>query len=121
MNLNLLSNLLQIRLFNYFQQELPSYWLRYGERVVVEMVSATFSLLSLTYTRPSMLGPVHLLALIDPSAYWLKKWMVSLEIIDTATQTNKSHAISVQLPPLQFCVSGWSLIVVPFSKNSNSL
>ena len=68
----------QIRLFNHFQLELPSYWLRYSERIVEEMVNATFSLLSLTYANPLMLGPVHLLALLDPSCNWLKKWMVRL-------------------------------------------
>ena len=66
----------QIRLFNHFQLELPSYWLRYSERIVEEMVNATFSLLSLTYANPLMLGPVHLIALLDPNCNWLKKWMV---------------------------------------------
>ena len=69
--------LLQIRLLNYFQRELPSFWLRYSERTVGEMVIATFSLLSLSYSSPTLLGPVHLIALLDPTADWLKKWMVS--------------------------------------------
>ena len=38
---------------------------------------ATFSLLSLSYANPALLGPVHLIALLDPAADWLKKWMVS--------------------------------------------
>lgn len=38
---------------------------------------ATFSLLSLSYSYPALLGPLHLIALLDPTAEWLKKWMVS--------------------------------------------
>lgn len=73
--------LLQIRLFNHFQLELPSYWLRYSERIVEEMVNATFSLLSLTYANPLMLGPVHLIALLDPGCSWLKRWMVGPTVL----------------------------------------
>ena len=116
MDLNLILHLLQVRLFNYFQQELPSYWLRYSERVVIEMVTATFSLLSLTYTRPSMLGPVHLVALIDPSAFWLKKWMVSFSTRHNCTDKLVTSACNFYANPNSSTLCVWAESeLAPFS------
>lgn len=56
--------------------QLPSYWLRYSEGVVVEIIEATALLLSCSYSNPNMLGPVHYMALFDPKATWFRKWTV---------------------------------------------
>ena len=48
----------------------------YANRIVDEIVSSTFSLLSLSYSTPTLLGPAHFLALLDPKASWFRKWMV---------------------------------------------
>ncbi len=66
----------QFRFLNYVQGELPSYWLRYSEGVVVEMIEATATLLSCSYGNPSMLGPAHYMSLFDPKASWFRKWTV---------------------------------------------
>ena len=68
---------LQFRFLSYLQGELPSYWLRYSEGVVLEMIEATATLLSCSYSNPGMLGPVHYMALFDPKATWFRKWTVS--------------------------------------------
>ena len=44
---------------------------------MVEMIQATASLLSCSYSNPDMLGPVHYMALFDPKASWFRKWTVS--------------------------------------------
>ena len=67
---------LQFRFLNYLQLELPTYWLRYGEGVMAELVEATVALLSCGYSNPSMLGPLHYMAMFDPRAAWFKKWTV---------------------------------------------
>ena len=72
---------LQFRFLNYLQGELPSYWLRYSEGVVVEMIEATAALLSCSYGNPSMLGPVHYMSLFDPKATWFRKWTVREAVV----------------------------------------
>lgn len=66
----------QFRFLHYMQGELPSYWVRYGEGVVQDLVEATSVLLSCSYSNPSMLAPSHFMALFDPRASWFRKWTV---------------------------------------------
>ncbi len=70
---------MQFRLLNYLQLELPSYWLRYGEGVMAELVETTIALLSCGYSCPSVLGPLHYMAVFDPRATWFRKWTVGRE------------------------------------------
>ena len=68
----------QINLLNRFQHEVTSYWLRYNERAVEEMITATFDLLLLGYDTPILLSPIHFLCLVDPLAQWFKMWTVRI-------------------------------------------
>ncbi|CAN9507510.1 unnamed protein product [Ophioblennius macclurei] len=70
----------QIRLMNDFQKEVTTFWIRYPEKYMEEVVEATFSMLTLHQdqgsSRPErLLEPVHLLALLDVKATWFNKWM----------------------------------------------
>ena len=67
----------QINLLNQFQREVPSYWLRYNERTMEDIVNVTFDLLLLGYDTPTQLGPIHYLCLVDPQAQWFRQWTVS--------------------------------------------
>ena len=67
----------QVNLLNHFQREVTSYWLRFNERTVEDMINATFDLLTLGYDRPLQLSPTHFLCLVDPVAQWFRKWTVS--------------------------------------------
>jgi len=62
------------------------------QRIVDEIVSSAFSLLSLSYSNPSLLGPAHFLALLDPKASWFRKWMVR---VCTCRLTSKSILVLV--------------------------
>ncbi|XP_032231203.2 protein broad-minded isoform X2 [Nematostella vectensis] len=73
--------LTRFRLLNEFQHEVPSYWIRYPERFLEEIVESTFSLFSLSTTprgvpgEEECLSPLWYIALLDPLANWFKKWM----------------------------------------------
>ena len=78
---------------------------------------ATFSLLSLTYANPSLLGPLHLIALLDPTADWLKKWMVSSFIRDYSLRVlYQSLPQSACLVPLQHGQYGRSYVLEALEK-----
>lgn len=67
----------QVNLLNYCQRKVTSYWLRFYERTVEDMINATFDLLTLGYDRPLQLSPTHFLCLVDPLAQWFTRWTVS--------------------------------------------
>ncbi|XP_060947669.1 protein broad-minded [Limanda limanda] len=67
----------QIRLMNDFQKEVTTFWIRYPEKYMEEIIESTFSLLSLHHEHGTekVLEPIHLLALLDIKATWFNKWM----------------------------------------------
>ena len=77
-NLQLLK---KFRLLSQFQQELPSYWIRYPEKLVEEILDSTVKLLSVIPEplsgdiEQNLMTPMHFLTLIDPLSIWFKKWM----------------------------------------------
>ncbi|PVD21206.1 hypothetical protein C0Q70_19375 [Pomacea canaliculata] len=63
-------------LMNQFQQETPNYWVRYPTQYMEKIIDSTLSLLSSAYDRrPGCLTPIHYIAVIDPKARWVIKWM----------------------------------------------
>ncbi len=65
-----------IRLLADVSAEMPRYWTRYPDKVVVEIVQDLFRLLSLGGNgRSKLLYPRHLMAVVDPRANWLKRWL----------------------------------------------
>jgi hypothetical protein len=53
---------------------LPKYWIRYPEKYVEEMVGGMVGLLAIKGLNRKIVYPLHLLALVDPHAKWLKVW-----------------------------------------------
>ena len=62
---------------NRFQREVTSYWIRYNQSVVEDIVNSTFDLLLLGYDTPGQLRPLHYVCLVDPQAMWFRHWTVS--------------------------------------------
>ena len=67
----------QMNLLNRFQRDVVSYWVRYGHKIVEDIVSATFDLLLLGSNTPEQLCPIHYLSLLDPTSQWTRDWTVS--------------------------------------------
>ncbi|XP_070575308.1 protein broad-minded-like [Ptychodera flava] len=69
----------KFRLVNEFQLQVPSYWVRYPEKFLDDVIECTLSLLSRNSSVPTgpsgTLTPLHYLALLDPKATWFRKWM----------------------------------------------
>ncbi|XP_033110986.1 protein broad-minded-like [Anneissia japonica] len=78
-NPSIKSLLRKFRLLNEFQIEVPSYWVRFPENFVEDILEKTVKLIDIN--SHSLLGsmeivcPVHFIALLDPKARWFKKWM----------------------------------------------
>ncbi|PAA54907.1 hypothetical protein BOX15_Mlig001553g4, partial [Macrostomum lignano] len=79
------------RLLNEFQQRISQFWVRYSEKFLEKVLESTVSLLAVRpqqqqqqqqqqtqqqQQEPSgRLTPMHFLALLDPRAVWLTKWL----------------------------------------------
>ena len=76
-------NVLLLRKFyllNQIQRDLPSFWLRYSEKYIDEMIEGFITLLDVDPKPPSetfgerLISPLHFISIIDPNAIWFKKW-----------------------------------------------
>ncbi|KAI9104653.1 broad-minded protein-domain-containing protein [Phlyctochytrium arcticum] len=82
----------KFRLFNQFQKEITSCWIRYPELLMKEVMLKTFQFLcKLTPTskfsspissviaagESAYLKPLHYLSIVDSTASWFEKWMMS--------------------------------------------
>ncbi|CAB4013169.1 Hypothetical predicted protein, partial [Paramuricea clavata] len=71
----------KFRLLCEFLHEIPSYWVRYPERFVEDILESSLALLSLGNSHfglssfNAIISPLHYLAILDPKASWFKKWM----------------------------------------------
>eukprot|EP01135_Chromosphaera_perkinsii_P002306 Nk52_evm92s221 gene=Nk52_evmTU92s221 len=65
----------QFKVFNKFQKALPSCWLRYPEKLLLEVIEATFKLFSSSANTVGSLSSLHFVSLVDPNADWFAKWM----------------------------------------------
>uniref|UniRef100_A0A6I8NMV1 Protein broad-minded n=1 Tax=Ornithorhynchus anatinus TaxID=9258 RepID=A0A6I8NMV1_ORNAN len=79
-NPNIVRLLKKVRLLNEYQKEAPSFWIRYPEKYMEEIVGSTLSLLSVKHGQrllvsPKTLEPIYFVALLDVKAVWFKKWM----------------------------------------------
>ncbi|XP_077866594.1 protein broad-minded-like [Saccoglossus kowalevskii] len=66
----------KFRLMNEFQRQAPSYWIRFPEKFVDDVLESTLSLLAI-HTASETMTPLHYLSLLDPQAMWFKMWMHS--------------------------------------------
>ena len=76
-------NVLLLRKFyllNQIQRDLPSFWLRYSEKYINEMIQGFITLLDIDPKPLSetfgerLISPLHFISIIDPNAVWFKKW-----------------------------------------------
>ncbi|KAJ3342415.1 hypothetical protein HDU83_006104 [Entophlyctis luteolus] len=65
----------KFRLLLQFKTELPSCWLRFSDALVNNCFITAFRFLSVSDTQK--LTPLHFISMLDPSALWLEKWMLS--------------------------------------------
>ncbi|NWJ10819.1 BROMI protein, partial [Crypturellus undulatus] len=108
----------KIRLLNEYQKEAPSFWIRYPEKYMEEIVECTLSLLSLKLepghlASPEFLSPVYFLALLDIKAVWFKKWThahysrtVVFRLLDKKYKSLVNAAVQQCLEYFEFCKSG---------------
>ena len=72
-------------MMNDFQQRCPTYWIRYPDKFLDEVLESTLNLLAVHYSTavgaPAQMTPIHYLALVDPKATWFIKWMVSSVLV----------------------------------------
>ncbi len=54
--------------------ELPRFWSRYPERASEEMVSGLVRLLSVGGPSRKVVYPAGLMAAVDPTAKWMRRW-----------------------------------------------
>jgi hypothetical protein len=75
---HLTTMLRRVRLLNQFQIKLAEHWLYYPRHVVSNLVTATVDVLALKTAAgiesEAALSPLHLLAVVDPTALWFRTW-----------------------------------------------
>jgi hypothetical protein len=68
----------KVRLLNQFQLKLAEHWLYYPRHVISNIVMATLDVLTVGLAAGVGVGatltPLHLLAIIDPTALWFRTW-----------------------------------------------
>lgn len=69
------SMLRQVRLFLHMNTEISEYWLRFGERAMVECSAAVSQMLLASTTEPGATSPLLFLSLLDVKGIWFKTWM----------------------------------------------
>ena len=62
-------------LLSIFQHDITSFWIRCPERYMVQPITQTIELLSLTGPDEGCMTPVHFLSLFDHKALWFRKWL----------------------------------------------
>ncbi|XP_071959186.1 protein broad-minded-like [Antedon mediterranea] len=69
----------KFRLLNEFQIEVSSYWVRFPESFVEDILEKTVKLIGINssslLSSMEIVCPIHCIALLDPKARWFKKWM----------------------------------------------
>uniref|UniRef100_A0AAY4BMH9 Protein broad-minded n=1 Tax=Denticeps clupeoides TaxID=299321 RepID=A0AAY4BMH9_9TELE len=94
----------QVRLMNDFQKEVTSFWIRYPEKYMEEMIDSTLALLVPRPAPDRALQPVHLLALLDVRATWFKKWMHAYYSRTVVLRLLASKFSSVVVAALEQCI-----------------
>ncbi|XP_028401729.1 protein broad-minded-like isoform X2 [Dendronephthya gigantea] len=99
----------KFRLLCEFLHEIPSYWVRYPERFVGDILESSISLLSLGNNHfglssfNAIISPLHYLALLDPKASWFKKWMHGYYSRKPVVEQLKRHP-NLLIDTIQHCL-----------------
>ena len=100
----------KFRLLNQIQEELPSFWLRYSDQYIEDIIQYVINLLKFLPTPISntigqnLLTPLHFLALLDPLATWFKYWMHGLYGRSQILKSLKVHTTFL-LKPVEICIN----------------
>ena len=62
-------------LLSIFQHDITSFWIRCPERYMIQPITQTIELLSLSGPEEGCMQPVHFLSLFDHKALWFRKWL----------------------------------------------